>query len=332
MVMADDHISDHNTDHITDHNTDHNTDRAATVGYGTGFRPEWWRDVVRDRHPVDGSPVFELTPARLREAGTAGREPLLLLHGVGNSGAIFSPVMPSLAGLGPVVAPTLSPELISDGDVVRRELPTRLIDWLGELSPPPWRIVAHSMGGILTGLLLRTRPDVVAGAVLLNSPLPSAVERLRSGDTLDRTGRALLALKGLARVTQFGRPRLPRFLRGAELAVVRAALRGFVYDPTALDGRVISRAILSSRTTDGVDFLRLGRELPLWESEPFDDVPVRIVLGADDPLVPATDLAVVGASYPGAEITVLERCGHFAHLEWPAPVVTTITEFFERVG
>jgi len=168
--------------------------------------------------------------------------------------------------------------------------------------------------------------------VLLNSPLPGTIRRLRSGDTLDRNGRALLALKGLARITTFGRPRLPRFLRGTELAIVRAALGGFVHDPSSLDGRVISRAILRSRTTDGIDFLRMAREMPVWEADPFGLRPVRIILGDDDPLVPASDHGAVVELYPGAGVFVIPECGHFAHLEQPGHTLDLMTDFFSTVA
>ena len=297
--------------------------------YGAVLRPEWWREIVRDRHPADRSLLFTVAGAPDPFApSTDDARPLVLLHGVGNNGLNFGPVMPSLAALGPVVAPTLSPELLADPGDGRHDVTARLVDFLAEVAPPPWRLVGHSMGGVMTGLLLRTRPELVSSAVLLNSPLPSVVSRIRSGDSLDRTGRALLFMKTLARVTAFGRPRLPRLLRVPELAVVRAALRGFVLDPGGLDGRVVSRAILASRTTDGIDFLRLAEELPRWEADPFTGVPVRIILGGDDPLVPLDDLVDVESAYPEASISVLDECAHFAHLEWPTATVSEIERWF----
>ena len=258
----------------------------------------------------------------------------MLLHGVGNSGAIFGPVLPSITELadehrwGPVVAPTLSPTLLAGDPGDRTDAVTLLVDFLAEVAPPPWRIVGHSMGGLLTGLILRTRPEAISHAVLVNAPLPGVTRRLKSGDTLDRTGRALIMLKALAQITAVGRPRLPGFLRGPELLVVRNALRGFVRDPGALDNEVIGRAILSSRTRDGVDFLRLSRELPEWEYEPFDARPVTIVLGEADPLIPVGDLDAVRASYPRATLHVLPTCGHFAHLERADLTVDAIAEAF----
>jgi pimeloyl-ACP methyl ester carboxylesterase len=294
--------------------------------YGAVLRSDWTDRVVRDRHPLDGSHLY-----RVDEAPPTG-EPLILLHGVGNDGGMWAPIMPSLAEHGPVLAPTMSPRLLSADDVaVRAETIDPLVEWLTAITPPPWRIVGHSMGGVVTGLLLRARPELVQGAVLINAPLPGVTHRIQSGDTFDRTGRALVMLRLLAQLTRFGRPRLPRFLRGPELAVVRTALRGFVADPGALDGRVISRAIMSTRTSDGMEFLRLARQLPVWHGDPFTGVPVHILLGGDDPLVPVEDLADVAAAYPAAEIEVLPGCGHFALLELPGDTVRAIDEFFARV-
>ena len=293
-------------------------------GYGEVLVDEWWNRVDRTYHPADGSRVYR--------AGGDGDASFLLLHGIGNSGAVFSPLMPALAEFGPVVAPTMSPELLAAPQGGPTETMTPLVEWLAAIAPPPWRLVGHSMGGVLTGLILRSHPELVRGAVTVNAPLPGVIDRIRGRDTVDRTGRALLFMKLLSQVTSFGRPRLPGFLRGTELAIVRNALRGFVVAPGELDNRTIARAVLRSRTTDGSDFLGLAREMPEWEREPFDARPVRVILGADDPLVPDEDLPAVEAMYPAGELVVIERCAHFAHLEQPRRSLDAIVDFFDRVG
>lgn len=294
--------------------------------YGEVLRADW-RDVVeRVEHPVDGSPVVTAPTPALRQ----GELPLILLHGVGNDGGTFSPIVPSLAERRPVVAPVLNPALLIEAERPADTV-VALIEFLGALAPPPWRLVGHSMGGVIGGLLMRARPDLVAGSVLLNSPLPGVTRRIREGDTLDRTGRALLAMKALAQVTAFGRPRLPNVLRGVEMAVVRNALRGFVVDPAALDARVISSAVIAARTSDADQFLRLARKLPDWELAPVRDVPVRIVLGDDDPLTPSEDVDQIVRAYPTATIEVLARSGHFCHLEQPRAVVDVIDRAFATV-
>lgn len=298
-------------------------DARERAAYGAVLDPDWASAVRRHSHPADGSAVFSVAADEVADPDAT----LVLLHGVGNDGSIFGPVMSSLAGLGLVVAPTMSPPLLTDVGDERVHTSDKLVEWLSAVAPPPWRIVGHSMGGLMTGLILRTRPELVERAVLLNAPLPGVVHRIRVRDTLDRTGRALLFMKALAAVTRFGRPRLPGFLRGPELAAVRFALRGFVHDPDGLDRRVLARAILGSRTTDGNEFLRLAEMLPAWEAEPFDGVPVSIVLGDGDPLIPVQDIDAVHDAYPGAEVHVLADCGHFAHLEWPATTIDVISRF-----
>lgn len=287
--------------------------------YGEILLDDWWRMVELHEHPSDASPVMR--------AGE-GDATLLLLHGIGNSGGVFSPVMPSLAEIGPVVAPMVSPSLLAAPTGEPTSSMTPLVEWLAEVAPPPWRLVGHSMGGVLAGLILRSHPELVRGAVLLNSPLPSVLDRLGGRDTVDRTGRALLFMKLLSRFTAFGRPRLPRMLHGTEIAAVRNGLRGFVNSPSDLDRQVISRAILMSTTSDARDFFALAAQMPEWERRPFEDVPVRILLGEDDPLIPVDDLTSVDEMYPGADVTIIEECAHFAHLEQPARTVDEIIDFF----
>ena len=286
--------------------------------YGAVLAPDWLDRVVRDHHPHDGSWVYTTDTPRPDGPG------LLLLHGVGNDGGIWAPLMPTLAEHGPVVAPTVPVSLLTAPEGGRAETIDAMLDHLAAIAPPPWRLVGHSMGGVLTGLILRYRPDLVAAAVLVNSPLPSVTRRIQEGDSLDRTGRALLMLKALSRVTSFGRPRLPRVFRAPELLVVRTALNGFVIDPGALDGRVITRAIMSTRTSDGIDFIDLAREIPETDYLPFDEVPVAIVLGRGDPLVPESDFETIQARYPAATIHVLDPCSHFAQFEQPARTVQII--------
>lgn len=299
-------------------------DTTGSNGYGAVLDPDWSAAIERSEHPADGSVVYSVPAA----PGAPADDEVLLLHGVGNDGSVFAPIMSSLDHLGTVVAPRMSPQLLTDVGDERDHVSAELIDWLGEITPPPWRIAGHSMGGVMVGLILRTRPDLVSSAVLLNAPLPGIVHRIRERDRLDRTGRALLFMKTLAAVTRFGRPRLPRFLRGPELTAVRLALRGFVTEPGSLDPRVLSRAVLGSRTDDGTEFIRLAEELPDWEAEPFDDVPVSIVLGDADPLIPVGDVEAIVDAYTGAPIHVLANCGHFSHLEWPQVTVDTISACF----
>lgn len=302
-------------------------DGRNDVEYGAVLDPRWPELVEREPHPHDGSWVYRVRGGPDGIDSPAG-ETILLLHGVGNDGGIWSPIMPPLAEFAPVVAATITPKLLEDESGHRAATIDPLVEHLLAVAPPPWRIVGHSMGGIVTGLLLRTVPHLIDRAVLLNSPLPDVRRRIKQGDSLDRTGRALLALKTFSRISSFGRPRLPQLLRGTELLIVRNALRGFAVDPGAFDTRVVSRSIMSTRTRDGSEFLQLAHELPERIDQPCVERPVTIVLGDVDPLVPIELIDLIEHLYPEADIHVLKRCSHFAHLERPHCTMARVREAF----
>jgi pimeloyl-ACP methyl ester carboxylesterase len=82
--------------------------------YGMVLHPDWAQQLVRDHHPRDGSRVYTAGPRATAGRVRKGGGSVVLLHGIGNSGAIWGPVLPAIAELaeahrlGPVVAPTLS--------------------------------------------------------------------------------------------------------------------------------------------------------------------------------------------------------------------------------
>ncbi len=142
---------------------------SGMEGYGQVLTDDWPDHIVRSDHPVDG--------ARVYSAGSDDDAHFLMLHGIGNSGAVWSPIMPALAEHGPVVAPTLQPELLAAPGGGPTETMTPLVEWLAAVAPPPWRLIGHSMGGVLSGLILRSHPELVRGAITINSPLPGVIER-----------------------------------------------------------------------------------------------------------------------------------------------------------
>ena len=109
---------------------------SVTHTYGDVLVDDWWTLVERDEHPTDGSMLYR--------AGGDGPAQTLLLHGVGNSGGVFSSIMPALAEWGPVVAPTISPSLLTAPGGGPTDTMTPFVEWLAEIAPPPWRLSCRS--------------------------------------------------------------------------------------------------------------------------------------------------------------------------------------------
>ncbi len=61
-------------------------------------------------------------------------------------------------------------------------------------------------------------------------------------------------------------------------------------------------------------------------------LPVLIIHGVHDALVPASNSRRLAAMLPGCELALLQRCGHMPQEEWPQPFVELVREFAQRRG
>jgi pimeloyl-ACP methyl ester carboxylesterase len=164
-----------------------------------GVRCERWRGVRSEQLDVLGTPVHVL-----RADGPADGTPHLLVHGLGGASINWLEVIPSLARLGPVVAPDLPgfgltrpPRPKGSRVGANARFLRVLLDRLG------WdHAVVHgnSMGGMLGVLLGEIAPDRIDRLVLASPALPSpptALHRTRP-QTLARF--APFVLPGLGRL------------------------------------------------------------------------------------------------------------------------------------
>lgn len=196
--------------------------------------------------------------------------------------------------------------------------------------------VGHSMGAMTIMALAERHPgafSTISGAVLVNSAgggleqvslgLPAAAARLV---------RAILP-------TEFGRRATFARLRGS--ATVRgrrsdAALAGWLLfeadpDPTAL---AYGRRLIS--TTDPETVARFYRSLLAFDGfsvlPELAGIPVEILSGTADRLLPASMSEELAGRLPGARLTVSEGAGHMLPLERPGLVTAAIRRVVGSVG
>lgn len=289
------------------------------VVYGQALSADWQEQIRSFPHPVDGSAVLSSVEWPTGEPGT-----IILFHGLGNSGAVFGPLIPALGGISSAIAPTIRPDLFDGKPASRSALMAPLVTYLSQLAEPPWFLVGHSMGGVIAGMLLRSRPDLVSGCVLVSAPLPGLVRRIAGRPRMDRTGRALILLNALARISSVAKPSFPGRLSSLELPLARLALRGFMHRPADLDTEVLKVAVLRSRTQDGLRQLELAKAMPEWTHDPCDYRNLSILVGQEDPLLTTADYEVIRASYPMTSFEVVADAAHFVHLERPTEVVEAV--------
>ncbi len=170
----------------------------------------------------------------------------------------------------------------------------------------PVAVAGLSMGGYVALEMLRQAPDRIERLALLDT----SARRDSDEQRRRRTGLIELAEKGRFKgVTPRLLPMLVHESRLQDPTVTRP-----IFDMAARIGRDgfirQQKAILSRQ-----DSRDLIAEL---------DVPTLIVCGREDQLTPLTFSEEMAATVPGAELHVIEACGHLPALERPEETATLL--------
>jgi pimeloyl-ACP methyl ester carboxylesterase len=236
------------------------------------------------------------SPAGPQTVFAGGGGPVLvLLHGAGDQASAWSLVVPKLLPGRTLVVPDLAGHGASAPETGPISVPALLagLSSVLDAAAPQGKvtIVGNSLGAWLACLWAREHPDRVERLVLVNGgPLKHAAE----GITLLPRDRAE-ARAAVEKLRDPGSIRVPDFVLDD---VVRQAATGPLARLAATSGE------MEPFVLDG----RLG-EL---------DVPVELLWGASDQLLPLSYAEKMRAALPRARVTELPRCGHVPQQECPA--------------
>jgi pimeloyl-ACP methyl ester carboxylesterase len=254
--------------------------------------------------------------------GAAGREeagegePLVLIHGVGTSRAIWGPVLPRLAATRRVIAVDLpgfgaSPPLGRGFDL------DAVADRVAELAGVSrFDLVGHSLGGAVAVALAARRPGAVRRLVLV-APAGLAPRPARLAAVL---GAAAAPASEVRR--RLGRP-------FADHASARWAMFATtVHDPARLHPDA-ARLLLdaSASATRVAEGIREAVAADLRGALAAAPMPLGLVWGEADRVVAYGGLAALRRLRPDAEVVTLPRTGHVPQVERPA----AFTAALERV-
>ncbi len=262
--------------------------------------------------------------------------PVVFVHGLGGSHLNWCLIGPHLGRR--AVALDLHGFGLTPGarytSTVQRN--ARLLDrFVREITGTPVILVGNSMGGLISLLQTATAPDTVAGLVLIDPALPlprQAPDRQVAGQFL------LYALPGLGefyvRKAMFGTP--------PPLAVQRVVELCFA-DPSRVDPAMLTASIALARQRQATPdrdqaFLAASRSLMrvvgqrrrYWEMMASVRVPVLLIGGEADRLVPVASIRHASARNPSWETVVLAGVGHTPQLEVPDVVIGTVRDWLGR--
>lgn len=294
---------------------------------------------VMERSPHESSTAPTATNARASElergadgAPDAGTAPsgFVFVHGFGSDGRSFGRVLDALSAAAPAVTYDRPGFGLSDrplegwernpyGPEAQVRHLTAVMDHLGLERAV---LVGNSAGAAIALRTALAHPERVDGLVLL---APDAAG----------SGGAPAATRWLLYTPQFERlgPLLMRRLGGA---TGESFLRAAYADPDRLPDDVL-RAYREATTVHDWDralweVTQAGGEPDLRESLGRVEVPVLVLAGAEDPIVPAEDGRRLAEALPSARFVTVPDCGHRLQEECPAAVVSHTLAWWRSEG
>ena len=266
--------------------------------------------------------------------------PIVFVHGLGGSHLNWCLIGPRLAAGRRAVALDLHGFGLTPGTRATSTVQqnTRLLDrFVREVTGTPVILAGNSMGGLISILQASGAPDTVRGLVLIDPALPAPP---RVPDRQVGSQFLMYALPGVGEF--YLRSVLSR--RPPQLAVQRVIDLCFA-DPSRIDPAMFtaSIALAAERQSQGARardeaFLAASRSLMrvvglrgrYWQMMSSVRVPVLLVGGEADRLVPAASMRQAAARNPSWETVILPGVGHTPQLEVPDTVVGRITDWLAK--
>ncbi|QXC59145.1 alpha/beta fold hydrolase [Aquihabitans sp. G128] len=281
----------------------------------------------RNELSIDTSTRFVEIHGHQRAYRIAGRGPaLLLLHGIGDSSASWVPLMRPLAEHFTVIAP----DLLGHGESAKPRADYSVAayangmrDLLDVLGIDKATVVGHSLGGGVAAQLAYQHPTRVERLALVAS----------GGVAKEVSPFLRLASTPLADVF-LPLLRLPpaRLAAMAGIEVLRRSGTDIGRDAEEL-GRVLDA--LPDVATRGA-FSRTLRSVVDWRGQVVtmldrsyltEAMPVLLVWGAHDAVIPVGHGHIAHAAMPGSELVVFDEAGHFPHHHDPDRFIDLLGAF-----
>ena len=229
--------------------------------------------------------------------------PIVFVHGLGGSHLNWCLLGPHLTAGRRVVALDLRGFGLTPGLRVNSTVQAnaRLLDrFITEVIGTPVILAGNSMGGLITILETAANPDAIDGVVLIDPALPLPLQK---PDWEVSAQFLVYALPGLGDLAARRRPATP--------AQASARARVFLASARSLL-RVLGRRQRYARVMAGID------------------VPVLLIGGDADRLVPVAAIRQAGARNPRWETVILAGVGHTPQLEVPGAVAVAIRGWLDR--
>ena len=243
---------------------------------------------------------------------------LLLLHGFPLNSNLWEPQMDDLRDVARVLAPDLRGHGLSDQGEEPYSVQLMADDCLGLLQAvgvqEPVVLCGHSMGGYVAFDFYRRYPEWIAALILVATrAAPDSPEGREDRDRMAQHARK----EGVPAIADDMLPKLlapENYENDHELV---AYVRDMV-ESTSLNGLVGALQAMKERA----DSRPLLAEI---------DVPVLIISGEEDQLIPVSEAEEMRDALPNAELVLIPGAGHLPNLEQPLEFNELLWDFLESL-
>lgn len=279
--------------------------------------------------PVEQEILLHGQRVSYRETGRGNRHTVLLVHGLAGSSQTWSSVLAPLGRHLHVLAPDLlghgSSEAPRSGDYSLGGFATGLRDLLVALDVERVTIVGHSFGGGVAMQFAHQFPEYTERVVLVSSGgLGHDLALALRAASLPGTE---LVLRSVASLT-------PRWMRRSVHRIAHAV--GSV-PASDVDGVHAAWESFADRGTRGA-FVHTARGALEPSGQRLDgaqrlhllsEVPVLLVGGDRDRVIPIEHTLVAHDRLPGSRLEIVGGAGHFPHAEHPLRFAAMLREFVD---
>jgi pimeloyl-ACP methyl ester carboxylesterase len=292
---------------------------------------------------LDTKPAFELADSdsqfinigdlnvHYKQAGTGGPA-IILLHGFGASEFSWREVLEPLSSLGSVYAydrpgfglteRPLAGDWSGKNPYGTSGQVQMLLDFMNEKGIEEAVLVGNSAGGTVATLFAMEHPGRVNGLILLDSAWKDSGQGM-----LAAWQKLVLDTPQAARLG----PLLMRSIRKWGTELISTAW----HDPEKIPAGVVEgyQKPLQSDNWDKALFEILKAREPLNLESRLNDleIPVLVVSGDDDRIIPTEDSIQLASLIPGSTLAILPACGHVPQEECPEEFLKVVEPFIQNL-
>ena len=256
---------------------------------------------------------------RVRYYAAGSGPPVVLLHGLGGSAAVWHRNLPALSGRYRVFAPELWGH--GRGESTPEAGVRFVTGFLDAVGCPSAHLVGGSLGGFIAGSTAIAVPGRVRSLTLVGTAgLGRRIAFSQRLLTLPLVGEAMFR-PSRRRVRRMLAMLISEWDADAELLVDE------LYAVRREPG--VPRRMLEVLRS-GIDLLGMKRSARLLPALCGVQTPTLLVWGSHDPLFPIEDARRAAGVLSDAELVVVQGCGHWPYLEAPETFNAALLGFLDR--